>query len=539
MEATTSSQRPTRRGGAPDALRALFAGFSPCFLGLVAIRIWLQCSIYDRYAFTDSGVLTVAANMARVVLTVAILALVVRWGFPRRAKGVLGGVSVGAMTLASALFLANAETGSAALLWAACLLAGFGIIWGGGMWIEFYGRLRIDEAFLYAFLCLALSCVAGFVLGLLPVAMAHLVAMLMPAVSFVAFRSSMLLLDRREDAGASAGPGATAPTAPRPAALPYDAEPRTTFVRLLGGVALFNLALGFARGFPYGASIALSMPFQAVHQFGTCALCLALVWWVLVRRGGLRFSMLWGILVVLLGGGVLLLAGLGPTLMEIGSTLITVANTFALGVMWFSSYDVARNASIPGHVVLGCVWVAHLLPREVGRVAILFAGPHDGAPMLWAVVMVVALAVSMTLLVNDSVPRMRPFFAELRRGADGREDAPAEAGNTRDSVGAREAAGPTAGAAVPGNSAASAAGGAAGLEAALDAAAQLYPLTQRELDIARLLVQGRSKNVISEKLGLSESTVRTHARHLYAKLDVHSRQQLIDLLEELERTAGR
>ncbi len=305
-------------------------------------------------------------------------------------------------------------------------------------------------------------------------------------------------------------------------------------------MALFNLALGFARGFPYGASIALSVPFQAVHQFGTCALCLVLAWWVLVRRGGLRFSMLWGILVVLLGGGVLLLAGLDPTLMEIGSTLITVANTFALGVMWFSSYDVARNSSVPGYVVLGCVWVAHLLPREVGRVAILFAGPHDSAPMLWAVVMVVALAVSMTLLVNDSVPRMRPFFAELRRGAgDERKDTSGKT-DAGDVTGVRETTGPSTDAALPCSAPAPVTGsGAIDLEGALDAAARLYPLTQRELDIARLLVQGRSKNVIGEKLGLSESTVRTHARHLYAKLDVHSRQQLIDLLEELGRTTGR
>ena len=76
-------------------------------------------------------------------------------------------------------------------------------------------------------------------------------------------------------------------------------------------------------------------------------------------------------------------------------------------------------------------------------------------------------------------------------------------------------------------------GGVADLDRALSEAEKLYRLTQRELDIARLLVQGRSKSVIGEKLGLSESTVRTHGRHLYAKLDVHSRQQLIDLLEEL------
>lgn len=542
---------------APETLRRLLARFSPCFLGLVAIRIWLQCSIYDRYASTDSGVVTVTANIVRVALTVAILALVVRRGFPQRAKTGLGWASVGAMTVASALFLAHAETGSLGLLWAACLLAGFGIIWGGGMWIEFYARLPIREALLYAFACLALSCVAGFFLGLLPESIAHLVAMLMPAVSLVTYRSSMLALDGRDAGGAEAcgtcapaagdGTHATVAGTARPAgapaarpegtagALPYDDEPRSTFVRLLAGIALFNLALGFARGFPYGESIGLSVPFQAVHQFGTCLLCLALVWWALARRGGVRFSALWNLLVVLLGAGTLMLAALDPLLMEVGSTLITVANTFALGVMWFSSYDIARNSSIPSYVALGAVWVAHLLPREVGRVAILLVGPHDESPMILAVAMVVALAVSITLLVNDSIPRTRPFFAELRggRGRTGDEGARGRAGGA--AVG-----GAATGGAASDRMRGEGEGGIGGvdLDRALGAAARLYPLTQRELDIARLLAQGRSKSVIGEKLGLSESTVRTHGRHLYAKLDVHSRQQLIDLLEELAEADG-
>ena len=225
--------------------------------------------------------------------------------------------------------------------------------------------------------------------------------------------------------------------------------------------------------------------------------------------------------------------------------------------MWFSAYDVARNSSIPSYVVLGAVWVAHLLPREVGRVAILLVGPHDVSPMILAVAMVVALAVSITLLVNDSIPQTRPFFAELRRGrgmraggtggAGGGVEGGVEGGVVGDRVdepvgtsgaAAQAADGVSGGGAskARGESEARPTAGVVDLDRALDAAAGLYPLTQRELDIARLLVQGRSKSAIGEKLGLSESTVRTHGRHLYAKLDVHSRQQLIDLLEELGKT---
>ncbi len=38
---------------------------------------------------------------------------------------------------------------------------------------------------------------------------------------------------------------------------------------------------------------------------------------------------------------------------------------------------------------------------------------------------------------------------------------------------------------------------------------------------------------IAERLFISENTVRTHSRHIYAKLDIHSRQELGAMLQEM------
>lgn len=56
-----------------------------------------------------------------------------------------------------------------------------------------------------------------------------------------------------------------------------------------------------------------------------------------------------------------------------------------------------------------------------------------------------------------------------------------------------------------------------------------HRLTSRESEILGLLLLGRSTPYIEKKLVLSNGTVRAHVRHIYEKLDVHSKQELLDL----------
>lgn len=58
----------------------------------------------------------------------------------------------------------------------------------------------------------------------------------------------------------------------------------------------------------------------------------------------------------------------------------------------------------------------------------------------------------------------------------------------------------------------------------------IYGLSARELEVLDLFAQGRSANWIAEHLTISKNTVRTHLRAIYSKLDIHSRQELLDFL---------
>lgn len=59
-----------------------------------------------------------------------------------------------------------------------------------------------------------------------------------------------------------------------------------------------------------------------------------------------------------------------------------------------------------------------------------------------------------------------------------------------------------------------------------------YRLSAREAEIMELVAKGHTVARIAEMLVISENTVRTHTKRIYTKLDVHKKQELVDVLEQ-------
>lgn len=69
------------------------------------------------------------------------------------------------------------------------------------------------------------------------------------------------------------------------------------------------------------------------------------------------------------------------------------------------------------------------------------------------------------------------------------------------------------------------------LEERCEAIGREHGLTRRETEIFAMLARGRNGQFLMDHYVVSRNTIKSHIKHIYAKLGVHSQQELIDLVE--------
>ena len=552
-----------------DFFGVLKARFSVCFFGIIAVSVWIQCCFYQHPFSESAQASSLIGSISRVALIVLMIVAFVCGHFNEREQKLAEWLSVSALTVAAALYVAQNEIPHLPVTLLETLLAGIGIAWGIGMWMRFYERLQPDEALVYTFICLALSSVINFCMTLMPHVMCYVLCIFLPIVSYVAYHQAMRELDKRNtqqmfhvkhsaerdgerdascgeriaaiaaydervaanganSAGGTAraeseesAAGSAFTSKPKPV---YDDEPISTVIRILAGIALLGFAVGLAGAYPFYQASALSMPLRIVHQVGVCMLSCGLIWWALIRGGALKFGTLWRFIIGFIIAGIILVALNSENSIAVGILLIAIANTFLAGYLWFTAYDYGRHLSMPTYVVLGAVWIVYILPRELGRCLILRLEAFSGLTLLPVIAISFLVVVGIALLLSDNLPHTRPLFADFA-GKTAREmhNQPLE----------RPLAAPhTPASAMPTSNTPSTPPSTA-LDERCAYVRQHFGLTERETDMVRLLAHGRSKTSISKELFISENTVKSYTRNVYSKLNIHSKQQLLDILDNL------
>lgn len=468
---------------------------APCNLGLMCIHIWIYCSTHRSLPADGVPLMTVMY----LVLSVSLVAMVfVEHARPlsERAKRRADIVSAVFMAVAAFFLTLPLPVSGALATGAGAVLGGLGVGWTYARWAEFYAKLDIHYAAPLVLLTMALGSVAKTIVDLLPPVPAALVLMCVPIVAYATlYRSNATV---------------------RPAPVPYryyNSRTIRSLWRVGFGVAVYSFTVGVIQSTPLAQLASTGAVSIVAKHAGEIVVALALLAWVVMLKRGLSFGRIWNLVLVLMATALIFAPYLEDALGGYLFTFVGVAQTFVIIILFLALADIARHSSYRPITVFAAGWLAYALPFSLGDI---FGASVQAAVPNAAMVMaaIVWLLVIVTLFFFDeSSAGKRLIFTELNDGGD--EDTPAKRfGAQQEALNEEKAADM--------------------LSLRCTALAQELKLTPREHEILELMARGRSKTYIAEAFFISENTVRGHVKHLYAKLDVHSKQELVDRVEQVE-----
>lgn len=187
-----------------------------------------------------------------------------------------------------------------------------------------------------------------------------------------------------------------------------------------------------------------------------------------------------------------------PTLATVANEIMLPTRPIAVFLMWVAAEQLAQHAGRDPVIATACIFLpletaTRIVPSQLDSV---FWTQPSGRLILEATMLATALALTVGMVAW--------IWLSLRRGR-------ATSAERRDGNGAKTA---------------------------LACLRAEFALTEREADVMGLLAQGYTQKRIAEELAISVSSVQTYAKTLYRKLDVHSRQEVIDLVALREQDGG-
>lgn len=233
---------------------------------------------------------------------------------------------------------------------------------------------------------------------------------------------------------------------------------------------------------------------------------------------------------LLMAAAFLIAPFLAPSALAVSYGIFGVGFWCFRAITWAMCFPLCRAQRLSPLVAVGVLDAAYASSVVVGSTLNrwLTEALKVGATELTTVSLVAVFALMFLALFVLNGPHARAILAP-----DG-DIAPGDDGRTLASSGPGSAATPE-NAASPGAIPEATDSGSA--SRSIERLAAAYGLTPREAEVAALLAKGRSLPFVQEELYISLSTAQTHARHIYKKLGVHSRQELIDLVEQAAREA--
>ncbi len=354
------------------------------------------------------------------------------------------------------------------LAWPCALLGGAGIAVLILLWSELYGCLAPVRICLYYAASLICGALIIYIYKGFMLPWLPAMTCLLPIVSLALLRSCYRSLPENRQ--------------------PIEAPASFTFpVKPVAVVAVYSFAFGLQEGGAYQAWGPHSSPGMVA-----CALAVVLALCLLSRR--IEFEAIYGTWLPLVSAAFLVLPTFG---------LMSVAQASFCANLGYAASEIfvmTMMGSLSYHYGVSAVWLFGI-ERGVRAVAMLSGRLIDealiGASLTAAPLVVLAVLVA-TFMVATERRVSSPWGVQLR------EEESDEAKQA-----ARQAA----------------------LVEHCSQLGRSHGLSQREEEVLLLLAQGKTAGEIAHELLVANGTVKAHVGHIYQKLDVHSREELLERLQ--------
>lgn len=452
------------------------------FLGMGAYLAWLYAAHFATtlFPYTDGSdglsLTFIISNCTNAFCLVTCALLAERLAPLTAKRSVLwtaGGVSA-AGTIMTAAFGALDGGGQIVLFVIGSVCTGFGTALLILLWSEFYASLPMRKVSVYYSLSFVLATAVNYLIAAMSPVLAITAASALPVASAIMLAMSMRILPVRQtesDSGIEDGTRWTFPI--RPVLLMAVYSFAFSFIRETNGGATEFGMLGV--GLIAAAVLVANLFF--FHRFDTR----------LLYRLALPLMIAALLIAPLFGDEGIVVADILANTSYAGFVILTMiilsSICFRYGVNALWLFGLTRASRV----------IANVLGVSVGS-ASTHADPFLSSLELMAVIVTLS-ATSMFLLNDQDFRSAWGIVPQTERGKAG------ESLNYYDSFLGRCAQ-----------------------------VAREYGLTHREEEVLALLAQGKSVPAIEKDLVISNGTAKSHVRHIYAKLDVHARDELIDLV---------
>ncbi len=288
-------------------------------------------------------------------------------------------------------------------------------------------------------------------------------------------------------------------------------------LRFAACAAVYCIPAGFMRGYPAALPFATAGGVGEAVFAGVAVIMIAVAVASILLMGSQKIDLAYKLVVPLMAAGLLLLPFLAPGQEAVAGICIMSGYILFEMYVWAALSDIAANGAAPSALVFGIGKSGMNLGLLMGTFIGIWLGSSSSMLLVAISLLIVYLFIVVENVIGPkggvALPLQVPSSSPANETIPTREKKVTIAEAAQMDLAEMFSA---------------------MLHQRCSALSERCGLSARETEVLELLAKGRSLQSIADTLGVAYSTVKTHTDRIYAKTDVHSRQELIELLERTD-----